>query len=328
MNNFLVFLEQREGVVKQASIDTWNRVQELAASSPGSSVQGILAGPADIRQLDGVLAGSGVIYHATEEVFRLYNPQYYIRLVCDILKRDATASLIFADTALSRDLAPRLSVRLQASLLSGCSMFGDALRWDGGCERAVYSGTAVASFVPERPLKIYTIRSRITCQAQSSGAHISFVVLEPGSFIGDDFLPAVRRIVMREGSSDVAEARIIVAGGRGMGGPDGFAMLEGLARLLGGAVGASRAVVDEGWRPHAEQVGQTGKTVAPALYFACGISGAVQHLAGMGSAGIVVAINSDPHATIFDRADYGMVGDVHIVLPKLIDALHECLQKK
>ncbi len=121
---------------------------------------------------------------------------------------------------------------------------------------------------------------------------------------------------------------IIVAGGRGMGGAEGFALLDKLAALLGGAVGASRTAVDEGWRPHAEQIGQTGKTVAPALYFACGISGAVQHLAGIGSAGIVVAINRDRDAPIFDVADYGIVGDVFVVLPKLIDELQEYLKKK
>ena len=126
----------------------------------------------------------------------------------------------------------------------------------------------------------------------------------------------------------MAEARIIVAGGRGMGGAEGFTLLEQLALLLGGAVGASRAAVDEGWRPHADQIGQTGKTVAPALYFACGISGAVQHLAGIGSAGIVVAINSDPHAPIFNVADYALIGDVHIVLPKLLDSLQEFLKKQ
>ena len=113
-----------------------------------------------------------------------------------------------------------------------------------------------------------------------------------------------------------------------MGGSEGFALLEQLALLLGGAVGASRTAVDEGWRPHAEQIGQTGKTVAPALYFACGISGAVQHRAGIGSAGIVVAINRDRHAPIFDIADYGIAGDVHNVLPKLVDSLKDFLKKQ
>ena len=145
---------------------------------------------------------------------------------------------------------------------------------------------------------------------------------------GEKFFPVVRRIAMHNGVRDVAEANIVVAGGRGMGGAESFALLEELARILGGAVGASRPVVDEGWRPHAEQIGQTGKTVTPLLYLACAISGAPQHLAAIGSAGMVVAINRDPHAPIFDVADYGIVGDVHLVLPKLIEGLHEFLKKR
>ncbi len=327
MKRCLVFLEQREGVIKQASIDTWNRVQELVALRPDFAVSALLAGPADIRQLDGRIAGTGVIYLASEACFRLYNPERYARLVTDTLKREGALSLFFADTALSRDLAPRLSVRLQASLLSGCSIFDDAAMV-AGCSRAVYSGSVIASFAPQRPLSISITSSRPAPSVTSSEAHISFVTLEPSSVIDEALFPVVCRIAMREAGLDVAEAAIIVAGGRGMGGAEGFVLLEQLARLLGGVVGASRPVVDEGWRPHAEQIGQTGKTVAPALYIACAVSGALQHLAGIGSAGIVVAINSDPHAPIFDVADYGIVGDVHLVLPKLIEGLQEFLKKR
>ena len=327
MTKWLVFLEQREGVVKQASIEIWNRVQELAALHPDAVVSGILAGPADTGQLEGRLAGKGVICHANEEAFSLYNPEHYLRLVAATLEREGSTSLFFADTALSRDLAPRLSVRLQASLLSGCSMFDDA-GLDGGCRRPVYSGSAIALFAPRRSLRIYTSPSRATRSVTSSGSHITIVVLEPSLFTGEDFFPVVRRIAMHNGVRDVAEASIVVAGGRGMGGAESFGLLEELARILGGAVGASRPVVDEGWRSHAEQIGQTGKTVAPLLYLACAISGAPQHLAAIGSAGMVVAINRDPHAPIFDVADYGIVGDVHLVLPKLIEGLHEFLKKR
>lgn len=327
MQTCLVFLEQREGVIKQASIDMWNRVQELVALRPDFAVSALLAGPADIQQLDGRISGTGVIYLASEAGFRLYNPERYARLVTDTLKREGALNLFFADTALSRDLAPRLSVRLQASLLSGCSNVDDAVL-AGGCAKTLYSGSALAFFAPQRPLRISIASSRPTLPVTSSGAHISFVALEPSGFTDEALFPVVRRIVMHEGALDVAEASIIVAGGRGMGSAEGFGLLEELARILGGVVGASRPVVDDGWRPHAEQIGQTGKTVAPALYFACGVSGALQHLAGIGSAGIVVAINRDPHAPIFDVADYGIIGDVHLVLPKLIEGLQEFLKKR
>lgn len=331
MNTFLVFLEQREGVIKKASLETWNLVQELAALHPDTRVSALLAGPADIRQLDVQLVGKGVVYHANEEAFRLCNPQYYTRLVTETMKRVEATTLFFADTALSRDLAPRLSVRLHASLLSGCTV-DDAWTHGGGCQRPVYSGAAIASFATASPLKIYTIIPRQTptpsTSASTAGARITVELLEPFLFTSEELFPLVRRMTMHKGVPDVAEASIIVAGGRGMGSAEGFALLEELALLLGGAVGASRPVVDEGWRSHAEQIGQTGKTVAPALYLACAISGTPQHLAAIGSAGTIVAINRDPHAPIFDVADYGIVGDVHLVLPKLIEELQEFLKKR
>jgi electron transfer flavoprotein alpha subunit len=325
MNKFLVFLEQREGIVKQSSISAWNRVQELAALDGNSVVSGILAGPVDTLQLDGVLAGDGVIYHAGEDGFGVYNQEKYTRVVADTFKREACTALFFADTALSREIAPRLSVRIQASLLSG-STTGKGVA--DGVSRRVYSGSFLASFVPTRQPRIYILSSSAPVPAFPDGGRIHFIDMEPQQCSVEDFFPVVRNIIMGEGPPDVAEARIVVAGGRGMGGAEGFALLEQLALLLGGAVGASRTAVDAGWRPHSEQIGQTGKTVAPALYFACGISGAVQHLAGIGSAGVVVAINSDRDAPVFDAADYGLVGDVHIVLPKLIDLLKEFLKKQ
>ena len=325
MNKFLVFLEQREGIVKQSSISAWNRVQELAASDGNSVVSGILAGPVDTGQLDGALAGHGVIYHAGEDGLGVYNQERYTRVVADTFKREACTALFFADTALSREIAPRLSVRLQASLLSG-SPTGEGVA--DGVSRRVYSGSFLASFVPTRQPGIYILSSSAPVPAFPDGGRINFIDMEPQQCSVEDLFPVVRDIIRSEGPPDVAEARIVVAGGRGMGGAEGFALLEQLALLLGGAVGASRTAVDAGWRPHSEQIGQTGKTVAPALYFACGISGAVQHLAGIGSAGVVVAINSDRDAPVFDAADYGLVGDVHIVLPKLIDLLKEFLKKQ
>ena len=328
MNNFLVFLEQREGVVKKASIDIWNRVQELAALSEDSAVYGILPGAADIGSLAGCMVGDGVIYHAPEERVRFYHPEYYASLVADIFEKESCSALFFADTSLSRDLAPKLSMRLHASLLSGTLHFSATGGEDGGCTRPVYSGSAIASFEAQRPLRIYTLPPRTAGSVISLGGHITVIALELRHPERDKLSAVVRRMVKCDERLDVAEAGIVVAGGRGMGGAEGFALIEKLALLLGGAVGASRPVVDEGWRPHAEQIGQTGKTVAPVLYIACGISGAVQHLAGIGSAQTVVAINSDRHAPIFDVADFGIVGDLHDILPKLIVEAEEFLKRK
>jgi len=328
MNKYLVFLEQREGIVKKASIELWNTLQKLAALHGDIAVCGLLAGAADLHQFQATLIGKGVVYHASGPGFSLYNPERYARLVADTFKQEACSALFFADTILSRELAPKLSVRLKAALLSGSPMF-DAAGVDRGSVRSVYSGSALASFHSDRSFRIYTISSFPIIPANPSRAHIDFIPLQqscPDS--GEELFPLVRMMTMREGRRDVTEAEIIIAGGRGVGGADGFALLEQLALLLGGVVGASRAAVDEGWRPHSEQIGQTGRTISPALYLACGISGSVQHIAGIASAGLVVAINSDCHAPIFDIADYGIVGDASLVLHKLIDAVQDFLKKK
>ncbi|MEI8033055.1 MAG: electron transfer flavoprotein subunit alpha/FixB family protein [Chlorobiaceae bacterium] len=326
MKKFLVFLEQREGVVKKASIDAWNRVQELAALSGGASLSGLLAGPADTASLEELMQGDGAIYHANHDALALYTQDGYARIVLEMMTKEGYSALFFADTALARDLAPVLSVRLQASLLSGrpeLSLEGKVAR----CRRPVYSASAEASFTPGRPIAV-TILSSGQPVASIPGGRISFMPFPLSGPPDNDLHRLVRRIEMRSGVADIAEARIVVAGGRGVGSKEGFALLEEVAELLGGAVGASRAAVDLGWRPHADQIGQTGKTVAPSLYIACGISGAIQHLAGIGSAGTVVAINSDPHAPIFDVADYGIVGEVHQVLSRLSGAIRDFLKKK
>ncbi len=327
MNRFLVFLEQRQGVVKQASIEAWKSVQELAARSGGAVISALLPGPADTSRLEELMGGDGVVCHADDEAFRLYTPEGYVHLVMERMAGEGCSALFFADSALARDLAPRLSVRLRASLLSGrlsLSAAGEV----AGCTRHVYAASAEATFVPARPISITLLSSGSRASSAIPGGTIT---IKPHALCGasvDGFSQLAHRIVMRRDARDVAEAGIVVAGGRGMGSEKGFALLDELAELLGGAVGASRAAVDAGWRPHASQIGQTGKSVAPALYIACGISGAIQHLAGIGSAGMVVAINTDMHAPVFDVADYGIVGDVGQVLPRLNDAVREFLKKK
>jgi electron transfer flavoprotein alpha subunit len=327
MSGYLVYLEQRDGIVRKASMEAWNLAREAASleGSPGA-VAGILVGPADTGDLAAHLSGNGTVYHAHSAELALYHPEHSVRIVSDLFGKAGFTAIVFADTALSRDLAPRLSVRLRASLLSGCpDSFPDST---GVCRRTVYGGFAVASFFPLLERRIYTLQMHGALSKTSQKGSISIVPFNEYSHETAHPSALVRRIAINVGQPDVAEAEIVVAGGRGMGSREGFAMLEELAGLLGGSVGASRAVVDEGWRPHGEQVGQTGKSVAPRLYLACGISGSVQHLAGIGGAGMVVAINSDPHAPIFEAADYGIVGDVHIILPRLAEEVREFLKKK
>jgi len=280
------------------------------------------SGPVDGENPLGQLLGSGVIHHAGDERLREYDPRLYGAVIRSLFEGEGCSELLFADTALSRDLAPALSVRLGASLLSGCS----ALPRDRSCSRRLYSGAAEGNFVAASSRAIFTISPSSIPLELATGTVPEVLPLAIPALRGDDLPSIVRQVVMQVGMVDVAEAAVVVAGGRGMGGAEGFTLLEELAFLLGGTVGASRTAVDEGWRPHGEQIGQTGKLIAPRLYIACGISGAVQHLAGISGAGTVVAINSDPHAPIFEATDFGLVGNVGEVLPDFIAAIRDFLK--
>ncbi|MWV54359.1 electron transfer flavoprotein subunit alpha/FixB family protein [Chlorobium phaeovibrioides] len=315
----LIVLEQREGVLKSTSVDLWHRMQ---MQCKGSGLSAVLLGPVDKENPSLQLSGPGVIHHACDERLRRYDPRLYRRIIGELFEEGGFSELLFADTALSRDLAPALSVRLGASLLSRCSALPEA----GRCHRRLYSGAAEGTFVASSPRAIVTVSPSSILLQPATVFLPDILPLAVPAAAHDDLPSIVRQVVRREGMVDVAEAGVVVAGGRGMGSAEGFALLEELASLFGGAVGASRTVVDEGWRPHGEQIGQTGKSIAPRLYIACGISGAVQHLSGISGAGTVVAINRDSHAPIFEVADFGLVGDVGEVLPEFVAALKEFLK--
>jgi electron transfer flavoprotein alpha subunit len=222
---------------------------------------------------------------------------------------------MFSATALGKDLAPRVAVKLEAGLAADCT----ALRIENGqlvATRPVYAGKALTDVVIQSPVKVFTLRPNVFTARASGSAAAPAQEMSP-EFAEEDFATVVKEIRASSGKLDVAEADIIVTGGRGVKGPEHFSMIEQLAEALGGAVGASRAVVDAGWRPHEEQVGQTGKTVSPSLYIAVGVSGAIQHLAGMSSSKYIVAINKDKDAPIFQLATYGIVGDAFEIVPAL-----------
>ena len=226
---------------------------------------------------------------------------------------------MFAATTLGKDLAPRVAALLDVPLVSdvtGVELSGGTL----SATRPVFSGKAFASLEVDASPAMVSIRPNVFPAVERAAAgevSMSTPDIDPSSLR----VRVVARNDASEGSVDVSEASIVVSGGRGMRDPDQWSLLEGLRDALGSdvALGASRAVVDAGWRPHGEQVGQTGKTVAPKLYIAVGISGAVQHLAGMRTAKTIVAINRDPDAPIFGVADYGIVGDLFEIVPRLTE---------
>ncbi len=245
--------------------------------------------------------------------------------LADHIRAGGYAAVVFAATATGRDLAPRVAARLGVSLLTDCTEVEVS---DGGIvvTRPVFAGKALARVRALSTPALLSIRPNVFPPREAPReANVEVLADAPET-------PAGYRVVGFEASRgaalDVSEATIVVSGGRGMKGPENWHLLADLRDAIGetAALGASRAVVDAGWRPHAEQVGQTGKTVTPKLYFAIAISGAIQHLAGMRTSGVIVAVNRDADAPIFGVADYGIVGDAFEVVPKLAEAIRELRQ--
>ena len=314
-NNVLVIAEQRDGVLKKVAFEMLGVGAELAAAL-GGQVEAALLGSG----LDGLpdqLAqyGAKKVYVADDESLAAYSSEGYTNTLAAFLGKIEPAVVLIGATAMGRDLAPRLAARLGVGLASDCTAFEIA---DGRLlvTRPIYAGKALAQVRLKGDPQMATVRPNVLPAPEPDES--AAAVVEPVAAAAGDVRARVVDIVgAGEGELDVAEANIIVSGGRGVGGPEGFAPIRSLAKTLGAAVGASRAAVDAGWIDHSHQVGQTGKTVTPNLYIACGISGAIQHLAGMKTSKVIVAVNKDPEAPIFKVANYGIVGDLFEVVPLL-----------
>jgi electron transfer flavoprotein alpha subunit len=310
----LTFIEQRDGTVRKASLEALSEAKRQAAAG-GFEVCAVLVG-------HGVAAkaaelgrhGAAKVYIADEEKLARYSSEGYAQAVKLAAERCQPDAIFMAGTAMGRDLSGRAAARLGVGCLADVTQVHVA-SGEFTAVRPVYSGKALATVDggAAKPV-VVTLRPNV------------FAVAAGGGDAAVEALPAVEtpiRAMVREvaaaggGELDVAEADAIVAGGRGIKGPENFALLRELAQAVGAAVGASRAAVDAGWIEHSHQVGQTGKVVSPSLYVACGISGAIQHLAGMSSSKIIVAVNKDAEAPIFKVADYGIVGDLFQVVPAL-----------
>ncbi len=254
-----------------------------------------------------------------------YSAAAYAKIAAEIALQESAEVLFFPASALGKDLAPRVSVKLDAGLAAECT----ALRVEIGdiiATRPVYAGKGLVDVRVRSRVKMFSLRPNVF-SAGAASASSAAVEKRDVALTESDFASVAIEMRASGGKKDVAEADIIVSGGRGLKASENFSMIEDLAMTLNAAVGASRAVVDAGWRPHEEQVGQTGKTVAPSLYIAVGISGAVQHLAGMSSSKYIVAINKDKDAPIFSVADYGIAGDAFDVVPALTAELKRVKEK-
>jgi len=319
----LVVVEQREGLVTGPSKEAAS-VGARVAASLGARVRALVLGGPGVSSRCGELGAQGVadVIALEHDALVEYHPEAYSSLVEAHAREGAYGVILLPATTSGKDLAPRVAALLDVPLATDAT----ALTVEGGrlvITRPVYAGKAFAEVETDAAPVVVTLRPNAFPAASGADGEARVNVAHPQLDPAAWKVRVVERRQAEKGVTDVAEATVIVSGGRGMKDPSHWHVLEGLRDALGSgvALGASRAVVDAGWRPHGEQVGQTGKTVSPKLYIAVGISGAVQHLAGMRTAKTIVAINKDPDAPIFGVADYGIVGDLFDVVPRLSEEI-------
>ncbi len=320
----LVFAEQRDNAIKKSSFETVRAARDIA-DTLGAECVALLVG-SGVEGTAGVLGqyGASKVIVVDDPQLAKHSSTAYAKAIASVAASEGAQVLFLPASQMGKDLAPRVAVKLNAGLASDCV----ALRVEAGtiiATRPVYAGKALMEVQVTSATKVFTLRPNVFPATTNGGS--ATVQKASVALAAEDFGAVVTKVDIAAGRPDVTEADIVVSGGRGMKGAEHFALIESLADVLGAAVGASRAVVDAGWRPHDEQVGQTGKTVSPTLYIACGISGAIQHIAGMSSSKYIVAINKDKDAPIFQLADYGIVGDVFEILPELTAQLKQGLGK-
>ena len=320
--SILVFIEQRDGQLRPVSREALGEAVRLAAAL-GGPVVGVCCSASDPGLASLGEAGADQVLFAQHEAFATYDGAGYAAAVAAAVKQVSPAAVLFSASALGKDLAPRVAARLGVGLASDCT----AVSTNGGklvVTRPVHAGKAFQKIAFPLSPALLSLRPKVFAAAAAQGGKSATV--EALAFAWDAAAPRAKvtgSTGAQGGKPDLTEAEIVVSGGRGLKGPEHFVLVEELADALGATVGASRAVVDAGWRSHGEQVGQTGKVVSPKLYVAIGISGAIQHLAGMSSSRCIVAINKDPEAPIFKVADYGIVGDLFEIVPALTAAVKQ-----
>ena len=343
-NDVWVVVEQHDGVAAEVSLELLGRARELA-DKLGVQVGAVLigAGRAVQELAPGLVArGADTVYFVAHSDLAHYLAQPYTQVVTTLIREHEPQIVLYGATTTGRDLAPRVASALRTGLTADCTDLKIGDHTQKGEEytdllyqiRPAFGGNIIATIVsPEHKPQMATVREGVMVMPEADEGRTGTVVEVPversSAAVADagrivltdaDFVVTLVRRVQEEKSVDLKGARVVVSGGVGVGSREGFALVEELARTLGGVVGASRAAVDAGWVSHEHQVGQTGTTVRPKLYIACGISGSVQHRAGMDQSARILAINSDPLAPIFAVAHYGVVGDLHKVIPLLIKA--------
>lgn len=318
-----VFVEQREGVIQKVAIELLGKARELADSLQEKVVAMLLGYEVAGQAQELIAAGADVVLCADERELVQYNTEPYAQAITQIVRERKPSIVLIGATTIGRDLGPRLSARLETGLTADCTGLDISDDRDLLMTRPAFGGNLMATIIcKEHRPQMSTVRPGVmrakpkdpSRQGQVETVHINF----DRSKFKVRILETVKE---QKNRIDITEAKVLVSGGRGVGNAEGFAQLNELAGVLGAEVSASRAMVDAGVMPHDRQVGQTGKTVRPDLYFAMGISGAIQHLAGMEESEYIIAINKDKYAPIFNTADLGIVGDVKKIVPLLTEKL-------
>src|SRR3954468_9556690 len=310
MATILLVAEQAQGHLKKATLSALTAAQQLAAKN-GGQIQGLLIGPGAAQSAQELAGYVGAVLTVEGAGFEHALAEIHAAAVAEAVKKVGATDVVIAATAYGKDVAPRVAAKLGAGVASDILAVVSANQF----KRAMWAGNAIATVEVTTPVKVISVRATEFAAAQKGGAAGSVQPLAVAA-------PAVKTKFVefnevKSARPELTEASVVVSGGRGTKGD--FKPIEALADALNAAVGASRAVVDAGWQPNDLQVGQTGKVVAPKLYIAAGISGAIQHLAGMKGSKTIVAINKDPEAPIFQVADYGLVGDLFKALPELTE---------
>ena len=319
-----IFAEQRGGKVSSVAFELLGIGRKLA-DDLGTELSAVIFGAAESEAQELIRWGADKVYRSGDPAFEHFNDEPYARLMTSLIRQDKPAVVLAGATPIGRSFFPRVAARIRTGLTADCTGLqidketGNLLQI-----RPAFGGNIMATILcPYNRPQMATVRPRVMKRGQFDENRKGEIIV-----IDSDGLTSRTKVIesvkeVTDITVNLQEADIIVSGGRGLGDPRGFKLIEELAEVLGAAVGSSRACVDAGWIPYRHQVGQTGKTVCPKIYIACGISGAVQHLVGMQSSDIIIAINKNPDAPIFNVATYGIVGDLYEIIPLLIKKIKE-----
>lgn len=313
----LIFIDQSEGQVKKASLEALTYGAKVAEQL-GTTAEGVVLGKTseDLAALGKY--GVKKIHHVNNDALNHFDAQVYTKVIAQAVEASGATVVIFSNNADGKAIAPRLSARLKAGLVAGAIALPDTAN-GFDVKKNVFSGKAFAHISVTTPVKIIAL-SPNAYQVKAGEGTAEVVALNATVDTPKVKVTAVNKV---KGEVPLSEAEIVVSGGRGLKGPENWGLVEDLAHALHAATACSRPVADVHWRPHHEHVGQTGLAIAPNLYIAIGISGAIQHLAGVNRSKVIVVINKDPEAPFFKAADYGIVGDAFEVVPKITEAVKQ-----